>query len=151
SAVVALRSRAMEAIETVSDCARHVRRRRDRREREAPSTDKVESRRDAPEQPHNDMDRHDRQVPGAQENTSSRARWTMVPRLSTSILPKRARDLTRIRACRVAHLMSGARIAKRRRVQGGCLLGPGAEEGRGERRNVPGELQASDEPGGPEW
>ena len=29
--------------------------------------------------------------------------------------------------------------------------GPGAEEGRGERRNVPGELQASDEPGGPEW
>ena len=29
--------------------------------------------------------------------------------------------------------------------------GPGAEEGRGERRNVTGELQASDEPVGSEW
>jgi hypothetical protein len=29
--------------------------------------------------------------------------------------------------------------------------GLGAEEGRGERRNVTGELQASDEPVGPEW
>ena len=29
--------------------------------------------------------------------------------------------------------------------------GLGADEGRGERRNVTGELQASDEPVGPEW
>ena len=29
--------------------------------------------------------------------------------------------------------------------------GPRAEEGRGERRNVTGELQASDEPVGSEW
>ena len=49
------------------------------------------------------------------------------------------------------YVVSATTKAKRGRVQGGCLEGPEAEEGRGERRNVPGELQASDEPGEPEW
>ena len=34
---------------------------------------------------------------------------------------------------------------------GGMPEGPTAEEGRGERRNVDGELQASDEPSDSEW
>jgi len=44
-----------------------------------------------------------------------------------------------------------SRICQAEKGAGGMPEGPGAEEGRGERRNVGGELQASEEPPESEW
>jgi hypothetical protein len=46
---------------------------------------------------------------------------------------------------------NGLVVLAKREGCGGDALGPVAEEGRGERRNVDGELQASDEPSESEW
>jgi hypothetical protein len=57
-----------------------------------PSTNQVGSRRDVPEQPHNDMDLHDRQMDGVRVFARAPERWMIVSRLITSILPKRVRE-----------------------------------------------------------